>query len=61
MNNIWLGSELKEKIRKVFELRYKKELSEEEILDIANNLISYMEHLMKFMGNKKYGTNTQNN
>lgn len=44
----WLTKELKDKIRKQFEPRYKKKLSEEEVDLIAENLTGYMEVILKF-------------
>ncbi len=44
----WLTVPLKKKIRVVFEPRYKRELSDEEVEDIAENLTSYMEAILKF-------------
>jgi MinD-like ATPase involved in chromosome partitioning or flagellar assembly len=44
----WLNENLKMEIKKVFELRYNKKLSREEIQEIASNLVSYFEHQSKF-------------
>jgi len=46
MNN-WLTEELKQEIRKTFEPRYKRELADEEIIEIASNLARFMEHVVK--------------
>jgi hypothetical protein len=45
----WLNENLKMEIKKVFEPRYNKKLSGEEIQEIASNLVSYMEHRAKFI------------
>lgn len=44
----WLTEELKQKTREVFEPRYKRKLTEEEVEDIAENLTGYMETILKF-------------
>ena len=44
----WLNENLKMEIKKVFEPRYNKELSVEEIQEIASNLVLYFEHQAKF-------------
>lgn len=36
-------------VKKVFEPRYNKELSGEEVQEIASNLVSYFEHQVKFV------------
>lgn len=46
--NTWLTEELKTDIRKVFEPRYKRELSNEEVIEIANNLVKFTGHIVKF-------------
>jgi hypothetical protein len=45
----WLNEDLKNEIKRIFEPRYKRTLTEEEILVIASNLVSYMEHYAKFI------------
>lgn len=45
----WLNRNLKMEIKKVFERRYNKKLSQEEVNEIALNIVSYMEHKAKFM------------
>lgn len=39
----WLDESLKEKVRKVFESRYGRPLSDSEVVEIANNLVGYVE------------------
>lgn len=45
----WLNGELKEDIKKVFEPRYKRKLSDKEVESIASNLVTYIEHYTKFI------------
>jgi hypothetical protein len=51
----WLTTELKGEIRKVFEPRYKKKLSDLEIIDIANNLVGGMESIIRLKQKDYYG------
>lgn len=44
----WLTEELKQEVRKVFEPKYKRVLSEDEVVNIASNLESYIEHYANF-------------
>lgn len=50
----WLNKDLKEEIRKVFEPRYKRKLTDEEILEIADNLSSVIEEILKLKWKEKY-------
>ena len=43
----WITKSLKTEIRKVFEKRYGKSLSEDEVLAIGNSLGDFMEICMK--------------
>lgn len=52
----WLTDELKQEIRKVFESRYKRSLTDEEVVEIANNLTEVMEAYLKMKWKKQYGT-----
>lgn len=45
----WLNKELKQEIKKVFEPKYGRKLSSEEVKEIAVNLASYVEHYAKFI------------
>lgn len=45
----WLNEELKRDIKKVFEPRYKRKLSDKEVESIASNLVTYIEHYTKFI------------
>lgn len=44
----WLTDELKEEIRTCFEKKYERRLSEEDILEIAENLTSLIVTITKF-------------
>ena len=50
----WLTEELRLKVKKVFEQRYKKELTATEVEEIAINLSSFTENLIKFNWNNHY-------
>lgn len=51
----WLTELLKEEVRKVFEPRYKRKLTDNEVIDIANNLVGIVEVYAK----SKYGKYTK--
>lgn len=56
----WLTDELKQKVRKVFEPRYKRGLTDDEVLEITDNLTELMEGFLKLKWSEKYGkSNTQ--
>jgi hypothetical protein len=46
----WLTEELCDKIRVVFEPKYGHLLSDNEVYDIANNLVSFLELILKNRG-----------
>lgn len=48
INESWLNTELKSRIRNTYEPRYNRTLSEEEVITIGNNLASLVEHFLKF-------------
>lgn len=48
IKNLWLSDDLKMKIRTVFQQKYKKELTDEEIIGIADNLTYFMETYFTF-------------
>jgi hypothetical protein len=52
--NKWLNDNLKQEIKRVFELRYKRSLSEIEVVEIAENLTGYMEVILKWFWRNKY-------
>jgi hypothetical protein len=43
----WLTEELQEKVRTVFEPRYKRKLSRDEVAEIAENLSGVIEIILK--------------
>lgn len=53
--NAWLTPELKDEVRQVFEPRYKRKLSDDEVVKIAVNLADFMEAYLKFKWRQKYG------
>jgi len=53
----WLTGELKKKIRTVFEPRYKRKLSDGEVIEIAKNLTGYMETILRFKFRTEYEEN----
>lgn len=57
MEKNWLTPELKKEIRKVFEPRYHRELTDKEICEIADNLSDVMEVILKYQWRKKYDKN----
>lgn len=46
----WITDELKQKIKKVFEPRYKRKLAEKEVKEIAENLASVAEAILRMKG-----------
>lgn len=44
----WLTDQLKQRIRQEFEGDYKRKLTDEEVITIANNLTEFMEAYIKF-------------
>lgn len=59
VKHAWLDQELQQEIRKVFGPRYKKRLSDDEVILIAENLTDFMEGFLKMKWREgKYGTNT---
>lgn len=51
----WLTDDLKREIKKVFEPRYKKPLSDGEVTKIAENLTDLMEAFLRMKWREKYG------
>lgn len=56
MNTDWLNENLKLEIKKVFEPRYGKKLNNQDVCEVALNLVNYVEAKTKFILNKKYET-----
>ncbi len=52
----WLTDKLKHKVRMVFEPRYKRKLTDDEIEEMAINLTDFMEIYLKFKWREKYAT-----
>lgn len=55
MNPDWLTPQLRLEVRKVFEPRYKRSLSDDEVISIAQSLTQLMEVFLKFRW-RTYGT-----
>lgn len=51
----WLNDSLKVEVREIFEPKYDKELSDAEVIEIANNLVSGIEAICKLKQNQIYG------
>ena len=51
----WLNEDLKKEIRKLFEPRYKRTLTDDEVIEIAENLTEVMEAFLKMKWKQKYG------
>ena len=56
-NENWLNEDLVREVKAIFEPKYKRELSPEEIIEISSNLISLVESVNKFRWKQKYGNN----
>ena len=50
----WLTAELKSEVRSLFESRYKRKLTDDEVAEIADNLASFLEVYLKFKWRAKY-------
>ena len=48
----WITPQLKNKVRKVFEPRYGRVLTEDEVVEIAVNLVGYIELTNSIKGNE---------
>jgi hypothetical protein len=46
--NTWIDEAIKAKIRKVFEPRYKRPITDEEVIIIALNLTNFMDHFFQY-------------
>ena len=51
----WLNEDLKKEIKKIFEPRYKRLLTDDEVIKIAENLTDIMEAFLKMKWKQKYG------
>lgn len=52
----WLTDELKQRIRDVYEPKYRRSLTDSEIIQIASNLTSLIEHFLQHKRRVAYGT-----
>ena len=52
--NTWITETIKKRIREVFEPRYKRPLSDSEVISIAENLSEVVEQIVKFKWKEKY-------
>lgn len=50
----WLDEHLKQEIRRIYEPRYKRRLTDEEVIEIADNVEEVVEIILKFLWRKKY-------
>ncbi len=50
----WLTDELQQKVRKMYEPKYQRSLSDIEVVTIAENLVSFVEHTFKFRWRMEY-------
>lgn len=55
----WLSSELKQEVREAFEPQYNRQLSDNEVIEIADNLANFVESVLKFKC-KKYEDKKKN-
>lgn len=51
----WLTDDLKQKIRDVYEPKYKRSLTDSEVIQIAQNLTQFIEHFLRFKWRITYG------
>ena len=51
----WLSDDLKAEVRRTFEPRYRRELSDEEVIEIGSNLAEFTEHVVKFAARRRDG------
>ncbi len=51
---MWLNDSLKKEVRKVFEPRYQRKLSDTEVITIADNITEVMETFLMMKWKQKY-------
>lgn len=56
----WLTDELMQEVRKHFEPKYKRKLSEDEVYEIAENLTEVIEAYLKMKWRQKSGNDIRN-
>ena len=49
----WLNNDLRCEVRRIFEPRYNRKLTDIEVEEIAQNLVNYMENYAKFMSKRR--------
>ncbi len=54
----WLNEDLKKRVRQVFEPKYKRVLTDQEVISIALNLTDFIEHFLKFKWRANHETRT---
>lgn len=52
----WLTNDLKKRIKDLYEPRYKRPLTDSEVISIAENLASFIEHFLRYKRRIDYGT-----
>lgn len=55
----WLTDELKSRVRKIYEPKYNRPLTDLEVITIAENLVSFVEHTFKFRWRMEYANGNQ--
>ena len=50
----WLTEELKKEVKTTFEPRYKRKLTDDEVIEIAENVEEVVETILKYLWRKKY-------
>lgn len=55
----WLTDALKQELRESFEPKYKRKLTDDEVVEIADNLTEVMEAYLKLKWRQKYGNAKQ--
>lgn len=55
----WLSEELKQEIKTIFEPKYRRQISDVEVMEIADNLANFVESVLKFKCAKKYETQSK--
>ncbi len=55
MKKTWLNDKLKLRVKEIFEPRYGRELNDDEVVEIANNLVCFVEDYLKFEWRLQHG------
>jgi hypothetical protein len=56
----WLTTDLKNEIKLVFEPKYRRQLNEAEVIEIAENLTGFMETIIKWKMKHEQATTRKN-